>query len=226
MIVLAVVLVAVVLIAVIIGSGLLSIGGSGNAKTGDGDFTWTYEGKTYSVDITISAAVYQQYRDSTIQRYATTIEEAVNMCDSYVTPYDAVVEQVADALSNYTTSFSDLKTANFVLSFVQNIEYTEDETSVSEDEYWRFPVETLYDEQGDCEDKAFLYASIMEAMDFDAVILLFDGHAAAGIDAAGADGTYYEMDGSEYFYCETTAVGWAVGDIPVEYGDAYVAQVR
>jgi len=44
MIVLAVVLVAVVLIAVIIGSGLLSIGGSGNAKTGDGDFTWTYEG--------------------------------------------------------------------------------------------------------------------------------------------------------------------------------------
>ena len=147
------------------------------------------------------------------------------MCDEYVNPNDPIVREAAAALSNYTASFSDLRTANFVLSFVQNIEYREDQISVSKDEYWRFPVETLYDEQGDCEDKAFLYASIMESMGYDAVILLYDGHAAAGIDVAGGYGTYYELDGKEYFYCETTAVGWSVGDIPDEYGSAYVAQV-
>jgi transglutaminase-like putative cysteine protease len=221
--IMAVIIVAVLIIAVVAASGLLSSGGGG--KGGDGTFTWTYDGRTYSISITIPRSLYDQARSDPIQRYAYTIEEAMSMCDEYVTPNDPVVREAAAALSNYTVGFSDLRTANFVLSFVQNIEYREDQISVSKDEYWRFPVETLYDEQGDCEDKAFLYASIMESMGYDAVILLYDGHAAAGIDVAGGYGTYYELDGKEYFYCETTAVGWSVGDIPDEYGSAYVAQV-
>jgi hypothetical protein len=224
-IILAAVAIVVLVIAVVIIAGLLPLNGNGNTKTGDGQFSWTYQGRQYFIDLDISKAVYDQYRDDPTQRYAYTIEEAVSMCDIYVTPDEPVVVAYAMALSNYTQDLSDLQTANFMLSFVQNIEYMEDEISVSEDEYWRFPVETLYDEQGDCEDKAFLYASIMEAMGFDAVILLYDGHAAAGINIDGAAGTYYETDGGDYFYCETTAAGWEVGDIPDEYGDAYVAQV-
>jgi transglutaminase-like putative cysteine protease len=221
----AVVLVAALIVTVIIASGLITSNDSGNAKTGDGEFGWTFNGKTYSIDVSIPSSVYQEYRNNPIQRYAYTVDEAVSMCDSYVTPEDQVVQDVAGQLDDLSAGFTDLKRANFVLSFVQNIEYVEDETSVSQDEYWRFPVETLYDEVGDCEDKAFLYASLMEAMGNDAVILLYDGHAAAGIDATGAYGTYYDLDGVEYYYCETTAVGWEVGDIPDEYGSAYIAQV-
>lgn len=225
MVVVAVAIVAILIVAAVIASGMLAPSPSGNARTGDGEFAWNFSGRTYSLDINISAAAYQQYRDDPTQRYAYTIEEAVSMCDGYVTPNDPTIQDLAEALANYSATFSDLKTANFVLSFVQNIEYVEDEISVSKDEYWRFPVETLYEEVGDCEDKAFLYASIMEAMGHDAVILLFDGHAAAGIAAAQATGSYYEYAGTEYFYCETTAVGWEVGDIPDEYGSAYIAQV-
>ncbi|GEM_PF-3032253 len=217
--------VAILIVAAVIASGMLAPSPSDNLRIGDGNYTWKFNGQTYSLDINISVSAYQQYRDDPTQRYAYTIEEAVSMCGDYVTPYDPVIHDLAEVLGNYSATFSELKTANFVLSFVQSIEYVEDESSVSRDEYWRFPVETLYEEVGDCEDKAFLYASIMEAMGFDAVILLFDGHAAAGISAAKATGSYYEYDGIEYFYCETTALGWKVGDIPDEYGSAYIAQV-
>jgi predicted transglutaminase-like cysteine proteinase len=221
----AVAIVAILILAAVVASGMLSSGPSGSTRVADGEFTWTFEGRRYSLNITISTAAYEEYRNDPIQRYAYTIEEAVSMCDGYVTPEDPVIQELAGMLGNYSATFSELRTANFVLSFVQSIDYVEDDISVSRDEYWRFPVETLYDEMGDCEDKAFLYASIMEAMGYDAVILLFDGHAAAGISVAKATGSYYQYDGHNYFYCETTASGWRVGNIPDEYGDAYVAQV-
>jgi hypothetical protein len=59
------------------------------------------------------------------------------------------------------------------------------------DEYWRFPVETLYDETGDCEDTSFLFASVAEAMGYDAVILMLPGHAAVGIASDQASGAYF-----------------------------------
>lgn len=221
----AVAIVAILVLAAVVASGMLSPSPSESIKVADGEFTWTFEGRRYSLNISISEAVYQGYRDDPTQRYAYTIEEAVGMCDEYVTSEDPVVQELAGMLGNLSAAFSELRTANFVLSFVQSIDYVEDEISVSRDEYWRFPVETLYDGMGDCEDKAFLYASIMEAMGYDAVILLFDGHAAAGISVAMATGSYYQYDGQKYFYCETTATGWKVGNIPDEYGNAYVAQV-
>ncbi|MDW5562104.1 MAG: zinc-ribbon domain-containing protein [Methanomassiliicoccus sp.] len=224
-VIVAIALVVVLILVAVIASGVLYPDSSANTKVGDGRYSWTFNGKIYTLSVNISAAEYQYYHTSTVQRYATTIDEAVSMCDEYVTPNDSVVQEVAQELESMSASFSDVNKANFVLSFVQNIKYVEDEVSVSEDEYWRFPVETLYDEAGDCEDKAFLYASIMEAMNDDAVILLYDGHAAAGISVLKATGTYYEFEGKDYFYCETTAVGWKVGEIPDEYGSAYIAQV-
>ena len=192
---------------------------------GEGDYSWKFGKNTYRMDINISAALVEQYRNNKIQRYGTSYSEMVKMCDAYVTSTDGVIQNVALQLSNFSADFSKVDQAQFVLSFVQYIEYMEDEISSSADEYWRFPVETLYDKMGDCEDKAFLYASLMEAMGFDAVILIFEGHAATGIAVNGASGTFYNFEGSKYFYCETTAVGWKIGQIPDAYGSAYIGQV-
>jgi hypothetical protein len=192
---------------------------------GEGDYLWKYGKNTYRMDINISTALVEQYRNNQIQRYGTSHSEMVKMCDAYVTSTDGVIQNVALQLGNFSADFSEVNTAQFVLSFVQYIEYVGDETSTSEDEYWRFPVETLYDKMGDCEDKAFLYASLMEAMGFDAVILIFEGHAATGIAVDGASGTFYNFEGSKYYYCETTAVGWGIGQIPDQYGSAYIGQV-
>jgi hypothetical protein len=233
--VLTVVLIGGMVMGILWASGVFdpaSVGGTNSgddtgagSTIGEGDYSWKYGKNTYRMDIAISAALVEQYRNNQIQRYGTSYGEMVKMCDAYVTSTDGVIQNVALQLSNFSVDFSDVQKAQFVLSFVQYIEYVEDEVSASQDEYWRFPVQTLYDKMGDCEDKAFLYASIMEAMGFDAVILIYEGHAATGIAVDGASGTYYNFEGSKYYYCETTAVGWEVGDIPDEYGSAYIGQV-
>ena len=79
----------------------------------------------------------------------------------------------------------------------------------------------LWDGQGDCEDSSALFASLMEALGYDAVLLLFfgdsDGHAAIGISVSGASGTSYSYGGVEYYYAETTDTGTSIGVDPTYY---------
>jgi len=51
-------------------------------------------------------------------------------------------------------------------------------------DYWRYPVETLVG-NGDCEDKAVLFASIMKAAGYDVALILFEDHAMAGVALPG-----------------------------------------
>jgi predicted transglutaminase-like cysteine proteinase len=225
LIVITVVILAVLLVAIAAlrpwEDGLDS---SSGVKPGDPTYQWVYRGTTYTLDMNISKAVYQQYRQDSVQRYANDDAEAIQLADHYVTPTEDTIEILADKLTYASTDFTHLQRVSFVLSFVQSIEYVTDDVSVGQPEYWRYPVETLYDHEGDCEDKAFLFASIMEAMDYDAVILIYSDHAAAGVDV-DARGSYYDYGGTKYYYCETTGTGWEVGDMPDEYDTAHVAPV-
>ena len=97
--------------------------------------------------------------------------------------------------------------------------YEDDSVYMGYEEYWKFPLETLYDHGGDCEDTSILLASLTEAMGYDASLLLFPGHMATGIHI---DGDYPDLDGfylrsdpdTVYYYCETTSTGYMVGQIP------------
>ena len=72
-------------------------------------------------------------------------------------------------------------------------------------EYYRFPYETLWDDTGDCEDTAFLYATLMKAMGYDVVILDYPTHVMVAVaDVLGCTGYYYNVDGKKYYACETT----------------------
>ena len=79
----------------------------------------------------------------------------------------------------------------------------------------------LWDGQGDCEDSSALYASLMEALGYDAVLLLFlgdiEGHAAIGISVPGASGMSYRYGGEDYYYAETTDTGPSIGFDPTYY---------
>jgi len=48
------------------------------------------------------------------------------------------------------------------------------------------------------------------------------GHAAAGVALEGIASSYYEKNGKRYYYCETTAEGYKVGDKAQGYDSAYV----
>ena len=179
-------------------------------------YQWTFDGAEYTLDTVVTPRAYNQYRESEVQRYyyyGFTDAEV----QQFVTSDDPIVEDVAAKLQAIAEDegFSELETINFALRFCQGMVYSYDNATTDGDEYWRFPVETLYDETGDCEDTSFLFASVAEAMGYDAAMFFLPGHAAVGIASDQATGTYIQDgDGTRYYYCETTGAGWELGDLP------------
>ena len=74
----------------------------------------------------------------------------------------------------------------------------------------------------------------MESLGYEAALILIPdawegyGHAAVGINLTGASGLYYILnEGGEdeigYYYAETTAQGWKLGEMPdLDSNKAYV----
>lgn len=181
-------------------------------------YTWSFKNTMHTLTVSIPPRTYAEYRNSDVDRYYyygyTTAE-----VQQFVTSDDTIIVDIATKLKQMATArgYTHVETVNYVLRFCQSMKYSYDNTTMGADEYWRFPVETLYDETGDCEDTSFLFSSICEAMGYDAAILLFPGHAAVGVAAPGASGAYVEAgNGIDYYYCETTAPGWELGDLPEE----------
>ncbi|MDR0523099.1 MAG: hypothetical protein LBG62_01550 [Candidatus Methanoplasma sp.] len=142
-----------------------------------------------------------------------------SVISSYVTHSDPVIKSMADALYSYSSGMSSIDRANFVLKFVQSIPYDDYEKGTPD--YWKLPAETLWEQRGDCEDHAFLFAALMKAMGYRVILHyiycydsrgnLTNAHIAAGVDVSGGGGEYTTVDGVRYFYCEATATqsaGW------------------
>ena len=102
---------------------------------------------------------------------------------------------------------------NIDAPFVQQLEYKSD----GDWEYPKYPIETLYDKGGDCEDTSLLLCGIIRSMGYGSVLVLLDGHCAVGVQGGNLNGRYYELDGKKYFYVETTAKGWRIGEMPAQY---------
>ena len=92
---------------------------------------------------------------------------------------------------------------------------------MGEDEYWKYPVETLVDMNGDCEDTSILFCAIAKQLGYDTCMILYPGHMAAGVNLTGLSGYYYTFETKHYYYCETTATGWDIGDDPGTDYDEY-----
>jgi len=192
----------------------LSVAEYHNTKT----FRWSYLGHTFVMDVNVSADAYLSYKMRTPDRAPS--EESAMM--AFVTSNDPVVVDIANKLGQMAAvrGYDDLRTVGLALAFVQGcIEYSWDNVSAGQEEYWRYSVETLYGEIGDCEDDSILLASVLEAMHYDSVLFLFWDHMAVGVDVPGASGDFFTYDSVDYYYCETTAVGWKVGQEPPGIGN-------
>lgn len=105
-----------------------------------------------------------------------------------------------------------------VICFVQSLQYMYDIKSKKEEEYVRYPVETLVDGVGDCEDMVILAASILYEMGYKVLLVNLPDHLALAVESKESfPGTYYEYEGSRYYYLEMTNVGWDLGQIPVQF---------
>lgn len=105
-----------------------------------------------------------------------------------------------------------------------NITYRSDSETAGK-EYWRFPLETIHDLVGDCDCKSILAAGIFKlifrlqpgASSRDVVLLLSDkeAHMALAVEGpADLPGRFFRADRRCYYYCESTAEGMRVGEVP------------
>ncbi|MHC1733388.1 MAG: transglutaminase-like domain-containing protein [Bacteroidales bacterium] len=108
-----------------------------------------------------------------------------------------------------------------VLKFVQScIPYTDDRDTTGYEDWARYPIETLMEATGDCEDVAILCAAVIARLGFQVVLLVYPSHLAFGV--AGADqlkGDYVvePKTNRRYFYGEATSNGWHLGQIPKSF---------
>lgn len=108
-----------------------------------------------------------------------------------------------------------------LLTFVQSLPYSKDRVSKGKVEYVRYPVETLADGTGDCEDKAVLLGSMFYELGIDFVLLLPPDHMALGVPCDDIHGEQcFKFGDKKYYYLETTNPRWEIGQIPKEYGKA------
>ena len=175
------------------------------------NYTWSHNGETYAVNIVIPEPMYEYYSSKT--RYVTSDYRGY-----ILHPYDdAYLELLVKEFDKIAT-FNDLtveQEIEIVISFVQNLHYITDDTT-GFDEYPKFPVESLVDEGGDCEDTSILLAHLLEAMDIETALLTLPGHMAIGVEL-NASGVHWDVDNHTYYYLETTVAGWEIGSIPIEH---------
>ncbi|MBE0673326.1 MAG: hypothetical protein IH591_01570 [Bacteroidales bacterium] len=186
-------------------------------------YKWKFEGVNYRIELPIRPALYDKFR---LQKRVDSLYWA----DEYVTKgICGEVRLLAQKLLQSGKLQNSYNEVAFVLAFTQSIvtyhkDPENDPRSILNGEYPKYPIETLAEEKGDCEDSAILGASILKTMGYDSALIFLPGHCALGI--AGTDdmpGSYIEHDQKKYFYCETTASGWKIGELPEDYENTSVS---
>ena len=203
---------------------LMSLAITATAQT-DGWYTvrhsWDCNGRNYSIELEISEELYDYYQNEREHlAYHYKIEDAetpVNFYSFILSDYDRpFIRELADRFSE--RAFTDLDKVNLAMTFVQSFPYAYDDDSKGEEEYVRYPIETLVDGSGDCEDKVVLLASLLYEMDIDFVLLSLPEHLALAVRCDGVLAErYIVFRNKRYYYVETTMEGWQIGQVPPDY---------
>ena len=177
-------------------------------------YEWEYLNENYTLTIEIPKLHYESYR----------LKERILDCKKWSTEYvlngiDEDIKRIASKLSELNKDKGKEHELNLVLSFVQQIiEYQRDIC-----EYPRYPLETFVDGCGDCEDFSILGATLLKVLGYDVALVIPPKHVGLGIASDGLSGMFLEHQGKKYFYCEMTADGWKIGDIPDDYKNTEIS---
>lgn len=155
----------------------------------------------------------------TVNHYKSIDRNDIDGYSYYVT-HEADDEYLSALANVFKTTgkeenLSEFETINLAVSFVQSLKYVPDDIGTGYDEYPKFPLETLYDEGGDCEDSSILLASLLRELGYGTVLVLFDNHM--GVGAIASETANFTYEGKHYHYIETTGPGWAIGQLPIEF---------
>jgi len=176
-------------------------------------FRWSYGGSIRSLSMSIPESLYEYYQSQSRDVWAA---------DGYsrfvLDPQDdALMLELRDALllnNSYQTTIEN------ALAFVQKaVDYQLDPAGT---EYPRYPVETLVEGVGDCEDSAILYASIVRTFGYSSGALLVSvdtngdqvsDHIAVFVRVADCfieahpERSLWDISGNTYAFAETAVSG-------------------
>ncbi len=179
-------------------------------SSGLNGFSWYYDGDDHFFTYSGPVELYEYYLNKPHDRTDYN-QYALSEYDRWA------VRALADYFKQYgrQKGHSEEQITEHVISFVQSVPYSSDEESAGAEDYPRYPVETLTDRTGDCEDTAILAAAILYELGYDSVLILVPQHMALGIrDSGNYSGQFYEYNGGKYYYVETTSPGHKVGSVP------------
>ena len=183
------------------------------------------DGETYQISVTLDKNLYTYYLG--LGRYYFT-DDGDNGVLNYV--YDDMNQAMLDGfidqfrLLQDAYGWSDSQFIREIIGCIQAIPYALDEDTTGYEEYPRYPIETLWLNTGDCEDTSFLLAACLHRLGYDCALIKFPSHVGVGIRQDHAPtGTYFEMEGHDYYYIETTNSGFDIGELPDEIRDAVVS---
>ena len=192
-------------------------------------FNWNSGGNPYTVTLNVYLSDFVDYRTDDIVRHQVTNDGNVHDL-KFVTYDDKYVKQIADYITSVSSAMTTVQKAQIILDFTQTIPYKSDEISMGSNEYWKYPLETLMDGNGDCEDTSILFCSIAKAMGLNCCMFVFnqhgpyEGHMSSGIWIDDSIGKTPMIQ--SYYYCENTDNDhtFNVGDIPAGYGYSWVSR--
>jgi hypothetical protein len=73
------------------------------------------------------------------------------------------------------------------------------------------------DNVGDCKSHSILFATLMLILGYGTVFINPPDHLAVGILGNNLQGTYWNFDNQTYYYCETTGIGFTIGELPQQF---------
>lgn len=194
-------------------------------------------GVYFAFSNTIDEFLYPEKRPglNTYNTYTTTTQQtttAVTQQTPIVTDEDGyeplddnnhkLVKQLADEIKSLCDQcgYGESETIRETANFVQSIEYVDDMTSTGYTDFPKYPLETLYDQCGDCEDSSILLGALLKELGYGCIFIELPEHVAIGVKATDdAPGTYYDYNGSHYLYIETTNSGWDIGTLPDDFNE-------
>lgn len=206
---------------------LLSFAYFVDAKEQKISYSFTFKDIPYEVSFVEHNSEFCQDAYSKLDH--VTVDNYKRFLSNY--PCEGGMLKVMDILKRIIDEeeFDRLDTASFLLNFARSIPYSRDDETTRLSDYIRYPYEMLLDGSGDCEDHAILYASLLSQFCFGSVLLLLPRHLAVGLYTntfeRSCEGTYYEINGTKYFYCEPTPCGTQncgernVGEMPSLEGE-------
>ncbi len=186
-------------------------------------YHWEYAGSPQYLEFLIPENLYLRYHNQVRQ----PLIDNYNYGDYVIEPLDdPTLSDLAHTLQDRATG-GRIGALDYILAFVQgSIRYVEDQPGM---EYPLYPLETLVDGQGDCEDTTILYVSLVRALGYHVTMAFVDtdgdgapDHVLAlvpvtepELDDLPGSGGVWEIDGTLYAVAETAVNPEVAGYIPL-----------